>query len=258
MIRIRLGAAAVAAMLSAGAAQAHSPYLLPNMFDATGRDHVTVQASFTEHAFTPDVVMKSDSFQVRGPDGATTPLTPTYFKDLAILEADTKADGTWRIGSGVRIGRMSKVAQVKGEWVFLEPDKPAPAGAVVGEMQSITNAEVYVSRGAPNATALAPTGKGVEFHALTHPNSIFAGQAAQFQALLDGKPLPDQTITVHRAGEDMDGGKPLEVKSDKDGRFAIKVDRPGVFLAMTRHRIGPADGKPGRSLTYALTFEAAE
>src|ERR1700749_3085754 len=57
MIGIRLGGAVLIAALLAGAAQAHSPYLMPNAFDATGRDHVTVEASFTEHVFIPDVVM---------------------------------------------------------------------------------------------------------------------------------------------------------------------------------------------------------
>lgn len=256
MIGIRLGGAALAAILAAGTAQAHSPYLLPNAFDATGRDHVTVQASFTERFFTPDVVMKSDAFHAVGPDGAKMEATPTYFRDLAVFETPTTVNGTWRITSGARVGRTAKVVQQKGEWVFLEPGKPAPAGTTPVDMQSLTTAEVYVSRGAPNATALAPLGKGLEFHAITHPNRIAVGEDAGFEVLLDGKPLAGQKIAVHRADQDQDGAKPMEVVSDQAGRFAIKVERPGVFLAMTRYRLAPAEGKPGQSLTYALTFEA--
>lgn len=257
MVRIRLGGLVLATALMGGAAQAHSPYLLPNAFDATGRDHVTVEASFTEHFFVPDVVMKSDDFHAVGPDGAKITITPTYLRDLAVFETPTVSDGTWRITSGARVGRTSKAMLVKGEWVFLEPDKPAPAGATPVDMQSLTTAEVYVSRGKPSAAALAPTGKGLEFHALTHPNSIFVGQDAKFEVLLDGKPLPHQTISVHRANEDEgEAAKPVEVVSDAAGRFAVKVDQAGVFLAMTRYRLAPAEGKPGQSLTYALTFEA--
>jgi len=256
MFGARLGGGAAAALLVAGAAQAHSPYLLPNTFDATNRDHVTVQASFTEHFFAPDVVMKSDDFHSVSPDGAKAPMTPTYFKDLTVLEASTPTNGTWRITSGTRGGRMNKVVLKDGQWVFLEPGKPAPAGAA--DMQSFTTAEVYVSRGAPNTTALAPTGQGIEFQAVTHPNSIAVGQDARFVVLIDGKPLAGQKITIHRADEDADGDKPMEVTSDEAGRFAIKVAQPGVFHAMTRHRIPPADGQPGRSLTYALTFEVVQ
>lgn len=256
MIGIRLGGAGLIAVLMASPAQAHSPYLLPNAFDATGRDHVTVQASFTEHLFIPDVVMKSDDFHAVGPDGARVAANPTYLRDLAIFETPTTTTGTWRITSGARVGRTAKAVLVKGDWIFLNPDKPPPAGATPVDMQSLTTAEVYVSRGAPNATALAPVGKGLEFHALTHPSSIMVGQDAKFEVLIDGKPLPQQKIAIHRAGDD--DAKPAEVVSDAAGQFAIKVDQPGVFLAMTRYRLAPVAGKPGQSLTYALTFEAVQ
>lgn len=239
-----------------GVAQAHSPYLLPNQFDASNRDHVTVQASFTERLFTPDVVMKADDWHVVGPDGAKVALTPSYFRDLTVLEAATAKDGTYRITSGVRAGRTSRVIQRDGEWVFLEPGKPVPEGVTPAEMQSITVAETYVSRGAPDKAALAPIGKGVEFHALTHPNDVFVGEEAKFEVLLDGKPLPGQEIQIAAAGDDMDG-KLTTVKADAAGRFAVKVAKPGAYLAMTRHRVAPEGGQPGRSLTYSLTFEAA-
>lgn len=255
MMRTWFGAA-LGLSLVAGPAIAHSPYLLPNAFDATGRDHVTVVASFTEHPFVPDVVMKSDDFHAVGPDGTRITVTPTYFRDLAVLETPTGANGTWRITSGYRAGRTAKAALVKGEWVFLNPEKPAPEGLAAVDMQSLTTAEVYVSRGAPNDAALKPLGKGLEFHALTHPNSILVGQDARFEVLIDGKPLANQIITIHRSGEDIDAAKPLVVTSDAQGRFALRVDQPGIFLAMTRHRLAPAGDQPGRSLTYALTFEA--
>ena len=125
-------------------------------------------------------------------------------------------------------------------------------------MQSITVTDVYVSRGAPNAAALAPRKQGLELHPLTHPNSIVAGQEARFEVLLDGRPLPGQKVLVHRADEDLEGAEPLERVTDSAGRFAVKVDRPGVLLALTRYRIGPRDGQPGKSLTYALTFDVGQ
>ncbi len=152
------------ACVFAAPAFAHSPYLLPNAFDATGRDHVTVEGSFTERFFTPDVVMKSDSFAVVGPDGAVQALKPAYFRDLTVLETDTKQDGTWRITSGQRVGRTADAAFVKDAsgdgWVFFDPEKGPPAGAKAVKMTSLTKAEVYVSRGKPSDKPLAPTGQG--------------------------------------------------------------------------------------------------
>lgn len=257
MRRLQLGGVLLAALVG-GAAQAHSPYLLPNDFDATGRDHVTVQASFTEHMFVPDIAMKSDDFHVVGPDGARVAVTPVYLRDLAVFEAPTPVDGTWRITSGQRVGRTAKAVFEKGEWVFLDPEKPLPPGAKAVEMQSLTTAETYVSRGAPTTTALAPLGKGLEFHAITHPDSIFAGEDATFEVLLDGKPLPNQFITLVRGDERYaEKAKPVEVVSDAAGKFVIRAPQVGVYLAMTRYRIAPKGDEAGRSLTYALTFEAA-
>lgn len=246
-------------MLLAGTAAAHEPYLLPNLFDATKRDHVTVEASFTEELFTPDIVMKSDDWQVIGPDGAKTALTPAYFKDLAILEVPTPLDGAYRISTGLRTGRVARAAQVKGEWVFLEAGKPAPEGATPVDMQSITVAETYVTRGKPSDAALKPRGTGLEIHAITHPASIAAGQDAVFELLIDGKPLAGQQVEL-AAGDKRYGAPALTTaRSDADGRFTFKPPKVGVYHAMTRYRIGPAAaGQPHRSLTYALTFEAGE
>lgn len=255
--RLMTTVATGAAMLVTTTAAAHEPYLMPNLFDISGRDHVTLQASFTEDLFRPDVVMKSDDWQVIGPDGAKAALTPTYLRDLAVMEAQTPADGTYRLSSGVRAGRIAKAAQVKGAWVFLEDGKPAPDGATAVEMQSITVAEAYVSRGKPSDGALKPRGTGLEIRAVTHPSSIIVGQEAVFELLADGKPLADQQIALTAADKAYGAPALPAAVTGPDGLFTFKAPRPGVYHAMTRHRIGPAaPGQPHRSLTYALTFEA--
>lgn len=248
----------LAAAMTATTAGAHSPYLLPSTFDATGRDHITVQGSFAEHFFQPEVVMKADDYHVIGPDGAKTAVSPTYLRDLTVFETATAANGTYRITTGTRAGRVSKAHLVKGEWVFLEPDKPIPAGVNAVDMQSITRAEVYVSKGAPSDGALAPIGKGIEFHALTNPNALFVGQKAEFEVLLNGKPLPRQVIELHRADEAYLGTKGREIVSDANGRFSLSMPAAGLYHAMTRYRIDAAPGAPAQSLTYALTFDVTE
>jgi uncharacterized GH25 family protein len=256
---MRAFAAASLLALVAGSAAAHEPYLLPNLFDASNRDHVTVEASFTEDLFRPDVVMKSEDWQAIGPDGVVARLTPVYLKDLAVLEVPTPADGTYRLSSGVRVGRIAKAALVKGEWVFLDPSKPAPEGATPVDMQSITLTEVYVSRGKPTDAALKPRGQGLEIRAVTHPSSIVVGAPAQFEVLADGQPVAGQTVTVTPGDRHYGAAALPEVKTGADGRFAVTAPKAGVYHLMTRHRIGPAiPGGPHRSLTYALTLEADE
>src|SRR5262245_44458590 len=108
---LRASVLASAALFCLGASlavQSHSPYLLPNAFDLVDRKHVTVEASFTETFFVPDVAMKADDYHVIAPDGGKRSLTPVYTQDLAILEAPTPEPGTYRISTGQRAGRTAK------------------------------------------------------------------------------------------------------------------------------------------------------
>jgi uncharacterized GH25 family protein len=239
---------------------AHSPYLLPNAFDLVDRKHVTVEASFTEEFFVPDIVMKAEDFHVIAPDGTKHAVTPVYTKDLAVLEAPTPVPGTYRISTGQRTGRTAKAIYRDGDYEFIEPGQTLPSGTRVYDVTSITTAEVYVTRGKPSEGVLAVRKKGLEFKPLTHPNSLFSGSEAKFEVLFDGRPLAGHAIAVHFGDERYSAKKPYaQVKTDAAGHFAVKLDRPGVYLAMTRHRLLPAaEGQPGTSHTYSVVFEATE
>ncbi|MDY6948648.1 MAG: DUF4198 domain-containing protein [Pseudomonadota bacterium] len=241
-------------------AQAHSPYLLPNTFDVGKRDHVTVLGSFTEEFFEPDVAMQSDDYHVLTPAGSKVALTPVYMRDLAIVEAETREQGTYRISTGRRGGRTAKAAWVDGDWKFLGPKEAAPAGAQTYAVTSVTVADVYVTRGKPSDPALAPRGAGLEYHALSHPNSVFVGQELKFEVLFDGKPLAKHAVSVY-AGQARYSDKTAvaAVTTDEAGRFSFKPQRPGVYLAMSRHRPAPArDSQQGVSYTYSVVIEATE
>ena len=248
-----------AALLATSSAQAHSPFLLPNLFDLGKRDHVTVQGSFTEEFFSPDVVMKSDDYHVITPTGAKVPLTPVYTRDLAIVEADTKQAGTYRISTGRRGGRTAKAAWVDGGWKFLGPKDEAPSGAKTYDVTSITMAEVYVTQGKPTEQALASRNTGLEYRALSHPNSVFAGGEMKFEVLFDGKPVAGHAVSVFGSHAMSADQQPFaEVTTDKEGRFSFKPDKAGVYLAMSRYRPAPStDGREGVSYTYSVVVEAA-
>jgi uncharacterized GH25 family protein len=253
-------ASAAMLLLSIGSAQAHSPYLLPNLFDVGKRDHVTVQASFTEEFFEPDVVMKSEDYHVIAPDGSKQPLTPVYAKDLAILEAPTAAEGTYRISTGRRTGRTAKAAWVDGDWKFLGREESPPAGSKGYDVTSITIADVYVTRGKPSDKALAPSNSGFEFRAISHPSSLFIGSEAKFVVLLDGKPLAKHPVSIYSGQQRYSDKKVFaEVTTDASGQFSVKPDKPGPYLALSRYRPTPkADSAQGVSYTYSLVFEATD
>lgn len=253
-------ASALCWLLFASAAQAHMPYLLPNIFDIGKREHVTVLGSFTQEFFEPDTVMKADDYHAIDPSGKKQSLTPLYTRDLAIVEVGTNAPGTYRISTGQRTGRTAKAVWVDGDYRFLDRNETPPNGTKAYDVVSMTMAEVYVTRGKPNDTALAPRKKGLEFRAVTHPSSIFVGEPASFELLLDGVPLAGRSISVFRGGGRYVGKKiHAEITTDAQGRFSVRLDRPGAYVAMTRYRPQPnAQSTQGVSYTYSLVFEAVQ
>ena len=265
MGRLSFAALTGAGLLAAApdVALAHMPFMLPNMFDLTDRDHVTIQAGFAEDPFISEVVMKSDAFHTQGPGGAVAPINDvTYLRDLAVFEAQVPAKGTYRISSGERFGRKGKMYKsAAGEWVIGEgAEKPASAQLV--DVQSMTLAEVYVTRGSPTKDALAPTGKSLELRPITHPSEIFAAQPATFELLFEGKPVAGANVEVYRSAGNYDGKKKIDgqITTDAAGRFSITAPDAGTYLALIRHRTASPAGAetPYRSYSYTLTFEATE
>jgi uncharacterized GH25 family protein len=122
-------------------------------------------------------------------------------------------------------------------------------------------AEVYVTRGGPTDTVLAPRGDGLEFAALTHPNDLFAGETLEMQAVFYGEPLAGLTIDVFLAAPHAADETPSQtLTSAADGEFSFTPPTAGVYLFRARHRaIAPAGAAaPELSHTYTLVVEAAE
>ncbi|MBN8528632.1 MAG: DUF4198 domain-containing protein [Caulobacterales bacterium] len=261
MIRSLTPILIVGAWLCAGSALAHSPYLKPNVFDASGRDHVTVEAAFTDDVFAADVAMRSDVFHIVGPNGDTPISNVVYLRDMAVFEAETPVDGTYRLSSGPRIGRNARMYRsASGDWKMVgEEVGVPPVEAPRVDVQNITVAEAYVTRGAPDRAALSPTGRGLELAPLTHPNAIVAGEDARFRLLFDGRPLSGVAITVYReAGRYGGRSVAAELITDPDGGFTVNAPDPGAYMTLARYRTeAPAGSNPPyRSYTHTLTFIA--
>lgn len=261
-LRPRLTAAFLAIAIGGStAAHAHMPYVLPTQFDLGKGDHVTVQSGIAEELFVPEVAMRDAPFHLVGPDGQERPIAPvTHLRDLSIFEADVPVDGTWRVTTGQRAGRKGKMFRSGDAWVMRGEDGQQPADAEQVDVQSMTLAEAYVTRGQPSDGALKPRGKGLEIQAVTHPSSITAGTDARFILLFDGKALADTDVTLYRSAGQYDGRKvSAQIKTGRDGRFTLKPEDAGTYLILVRHRgAAPAGADtPFRSYTYTLTFDAA-
>ena len=264
MTILKFGAAGImsAATLCA-AAYAHTSFMYPNAFVTTEGDHVTVQASFSEDPFVPEIAVLSDDYHVVLPDGSRENFkTLTQLRQLVVLESDLNAEGTYRFTTGVRLGRKSKKALVDGEWqpVF-GPDAEVPKNATeVITSQTETVADVYVTKGASTWEAVnLPIGR-LLIKPVTHPNEIYLGEGFEFQLLFNGLPLAGQSVEIKRQGGTYETPKyERHVKADESGTVRLSFDKPGKYLVMTRHAVDAPEGAETdeRSYTTSLTFEVA-
>ncbi len=240
---------------------AHMPYVLPSVFDATGRTGVSIEASFTETAFRPEIAMRDAPFEITGPDGRTVTLAaPVLAKDATLADAPLPIDGIYRISSGQRLGRMGKMYRDGDHWTMVSEGGTTPAGATLVDVRSTTLADAYVIRGKPGATgALAARGTALEIHPLGDPSAYTPGNPARFEILYDGKPLADTAISLFREAGFYDGRKQVsEIKTDAAGMVLVTPPDAGRYLLLVRHRPATpsAAGQPLTSYTVTLAFEA--
>lgn len=257
-MRLHLTAATVVLLGLAGTAAAHTGYLKPNLFNTPQRDHVTVEGSFAEEMFVPDVVMKADDYHVVTPSGAKVKLsTVIYLRDLALFEVDLPENGTYRISTGQREGAKRKMALVNGKWEPLrEREGAAPAGIRVAEAQSVTRSDVYVSKGPASDKVLAPVGTGLEILPLAHPNRLDKGGTLPVRLLFDGKPLAGVSVSLQGSDlPDEEDAKAVAITTDADGKASFALPRDGAFVLLARHRVEAVEGPVAvRSHSATLTF----
>ncbi len=250
-------ASALALTLLATPALAHTAYLLPNQFSANQEVNITVQSSFAEHFFRPELAVDSDDWHVLLPDGTRAPFANVAkLKQLVVLESEIKQEGTYRFTTGVRRGRTGKLALVNGKW---EPVRgEAPAGAQVRTTQTETVSDVYVTKKGPTRAPVDARIGRLVLHPENHPSDVALGRKFDLEVLFDGRPLANAKLEIDRGGADYDGAAGhRQVTAGPDGRVSLTFDKAGAYALMVRHRADAPAGSATdeRSYTTALTFE---
>lgn len=259
-IKLRNAASALALAVVAALpapAVAHTAYLLPNLFSANQENSVTVESSFAEHFFKPELAVDSNDWHVLLPDGTrAAPVNVAKLRQLVVIEADIKQEGTYRFTTGVRHGRTGKLALVNGKWAPVRGE--APAGAQIRTTQTETVSDVYVSKKGPTRGAVDARIGRLVLHPVTHPADVALGTKFDLEVLFDAKPLAGTKLDLDRGGQDYDAtSSHREVTTGADGRVSLTFDKAGAYVIMARHRAdAPAGSETDeRSYTTALTFE---
>lgn len=244
---------------AATAASAHTPYLVPSDFAPQPGATIALDASFAETFFVPDTAFDDSRFEVIGPDGKSlSPDKVQLFKLRTVVEHTLpQTHGTYRFSTGPRYGARFLTWEIDGKRESSrEPDASVPAGAkVVSDFQSLTRAETYVTIGEPSRGALAPTGKGLEFLPVDHPDDLFVGERFRFVVQYDGKPLADQPVEITEGVWTSDR-KPqvIELKTDARGQASFELRQAGTWLALSRYQTKAPAGSKAAELSNSTTL----
>ena len=256
-------AAAVFA-LSAGAAHAHKSWLLPSATVLTQDQWITVDAAVSNDLFYFNhVPLRLDNLVITAPDGsAATAENPFTGKFRSSFDLHLDKPGTYKVAL-VNYGAFASY-ELNGEkkrWRGKPEDlaKELPADAKNVEVtQSAGRVETFVTAGAPNDTAFKASGKGLEMTPVTHPNDLFAGEAAKFRFTLDGKPAADLDVELVPGGSRWRNAQnEIALKTDKNGEISVTWPAAGMYWLETtlQDKNTTVPRATSRRASYVATFE---
>ena len=251
-------------------AQAHRAWLLPNATVLSGDDAwVSVDAAVSNDIFHADhAPMRIQELLIVAPDGqnlAAQNLSTGKYRSVFDVQLPQK--GTYKIAIASS-GLMATWKTAEGErrmWPGrgekanpADFDKMVPKKAQDLEVSQFSRRlETFVTAGSPTASVFKLTNQGLELLPITHPNDLFAGEAAEFQLLMDGKPAAEVKITVIPGGmRYRNAQNAIELATDKQGKFSITWPQAGMYWLNANYSDNKAK-KPAsqRRGSYSATFE---
>ena len=262
---MKRSALALSLLLLPLSALAHKAWLLPSQTVISGANPViTVDAAVSNDLFYFNhVPLRLDNLAIVAPDGSKAEsINGATGKYRSVFDIELKQQGTYRIAT-INSGLTATWTE-NGQPKRWRGNAQAFAGEVPKDAkdlkvaQAVGRIETFVTNGAPNDTALKPSGEGIELAPITHPNDLFAGEEARFKLLVDGKPGAGLEIEIVRGGTRYRNAQDeIKVATDANGEFAVTWPEAGMYWLET----GSEDAKTSvpqakqRRLSYVATFE---
>lgn len=255
--------------LSAGA-QAHRAWILPMSTVLSSEDPwVTFDASVSNDIFYSDYhALGHDGIRATGPGGepvelqnaSTGKYRSTFDLNLAqpgtykVFLAQNGLSARWETEGGERRFWPGRGESPDPERFEKEVPKDAKNLTVT---QSSRRIETFVSAGAPDGEAMAPTNVGLELAPVTHPNDLYTGETATFRFLIDGEPAAGAEVSVLPGGmRYRDGQEEISLTTDDKGVVKVDWPRAGMYFMEVSYSDDAAQAPAtGRRGSYTATFE---
>ncbi|MCV2356316.1 DUF4198 domain-containing protein [Paucibacter sp. B2R-40] len=261
-----LALAGLMLLSAAGAAQAHRTWLLPqtahiNVAAGGKPSLVSIDAVASEELFEYENALQLDRLLILGPDGRPVAAEPVVAaRNRTSFDIKLEQPGTYRISNTAESAFASyKLGGETKRW----RGKPADlAGQIPAEAQDVQVtrswmlSETFVSKERAGLPSAQPSSVGLALQALTPVTDLSDGDSVRLRLLLDGKPLPDASVTVLRGGSRYRYklGE-LTLKTDAQGELNISWPEAGRYWLGLGHEVAASADQPAKRYRYSATFE---
>lgn len=270
-------------ILSAVPALAEKNWILPSATVFSGNEGwVSLDVANSGDLFFADHRPGNlDQIKVWAPDGTPGKIqNGTMLRRRAVFDVQLDKPGTWKIGT--QSANVMGSFKINGEERRVGgrggpppgaggPNAPAaapprpltvadiPADATDVKLTQISSRnDVFVTLGEPTRTIFAPTGKGLEFDPITHPDELVTGETARFRFLVDGKPAAGLHVQVVLGGTRYRNSEnAMDLVTGSDGIVQIKWPAAGLYwMGATLTDAHPTEPRATeRRMMYSATLE---
>ena len=265
--RLLIAASAALALFAAAPARAPRQWMLPSSTVLSGDDvWVTVDAAVSNDLFYFEhQPLRLDAVKAWAPDGSEAPIeNKATGRYRSTFDVHLTQKGTWRIASvaDMLMGSYDldgKTERLPRGTTAANLAERLPAGATnVRTAEANNRNEIFVTAGEPTTTVFKPTGKGLEFAPVTHPDELVAGEPARFRFLIDGKPAPGLKVTVIPGGKRYRNAEgAVELTTGNDGVVTVNWPNAGMYwlnATATDARVSNPRATE-RRMSYTTTLE---
>lgn len=257
-------------LLATSMVDAHRAWVVPQETVLSGQNRwVSFDAAVSNDIFLANYNPgRFSALAVHAPDGSLLDVQNMHVgKYRTVFDVALEQEGTYRIftaSSGLRATWETEDGQRRvwpGRGQQYTPEGFAEHVPAKAKNRQVTHAsrrmETFVTLGAPTTDVLNPTGQGLELSPITHPNDLFAGEKAQFQFLMDGKPAVGVEVSIIREGTRYrNNQEEISLVSDKKGQISIAWNGAGRYFLEAEYKDNKAK-KPATVRTggYVAVFE---